>query len=152
MHFCKSDISMLFSRCWNLDLQGSMYRHKLHCTNNRILKEGHVREYFASKLFVLICNLRYIFNMIKKAIFHFLFFLLIYIGKRKKLFQIAPLKIASGIVWSIDSNICYLLPFWIRHQTKTFQIRNRDMVKKLLNVSMFEDIQTHSVIYRLAYY
>ena len=146
MHFYKSDISMKCFRCWNLDLQGSFYRDKLHCTNNRILQKVHVIEYCTTKLCVLICSLHYIFIIIKKAIFHFLFFLLIYIGKRKKLFQIAPLKIASGIVWNIDSNIFYLLPFWFRHQTKTFQIRNRDMVKKLLNVSVFGDLKVYWAI------
>ena len=89
------------------------------------------------------CSLDYIFVIIKKAIFHFLFFLFIYIGKRKKVFQIAPLKIASEIVGNVDSNIFHLRSFWFRHQTKTVQIRNSDKVIIVSNVSMFEDIKTH---------
>ena len=88
MHFYKSDISMKLFRCWNLDLQGSFYRDKLHCTNNRILQKVHVIEYCTTKLCVLICSLHYIFIIIKKAIFHFLFFHFIYIGKRKKYFKL----------------------------------------------------------------
>ena len=67
-----------------------------------------------------------------------MFFLFTYIGKGKKVFQIA-----SEIVWNVDSNIFHVLPFSFRHQTKTFQIRNKDKVKTVSNVSMFEDMKAY---------